>query len=113
MPFVDDIELSMAQPQASGCMFIPKDAAHIDAAKKYIDFVSTPEAGAISEKVSPYIPTVEGVELEAVSGQQEVFNTEYLDKGKVVREFNSYVGVDMSQLWALYQDCLLYTSRCV
>ena len=106
MPFVDDIELSMAQPQASGCMFIPKDAAHIDAAKKYIDFVSTPEAGAISEKVSPYIPTVEGVELEAVSGQQEVFNTEYLDKGKVVREFNSYVGVDMSQLWALYQEML-------
>lgn len=106
MPFVDDIELSMAQPQASGCMFIPKDAAHIDAAKKYIDFVSTPEVGAISEKVSPYIPTVEGVELEAVSGQQEVFNTEYLDKGKVVREFNSYVGVDMSQLWALYQEML-------
>lgn len=106
MPFVDDIELSMAQPQASGCMFIPKDAAHIDAAKKYIDFVSTPEAGAISEKVSPYIPTVEGVEPEAVSGQQEVFNTEYLDKGKVVREFNSYVGVDMSQLWALYQEML-------
>lgn len=106
MPFVDDIELSMAQPQASGCMFIPKDAAHIDAAKKYIDFVSTPEAGAISEKVSPYIPTVEGVEQEAVSGQQEVFNTEYLDKGKVVREFNSYVGVDMSQLWALYQEML-------
>lgn len=106
MPFVDDIELSMAQPQASGCMFVPKDAAHIDAAKKYIDFVSTPEAGAISEKVSPYIPTVEGVEQEAVSGQQEVFNTEYLDKGKVVREFNSYVGVDMSQLWALYQEML-------
>jgi hypothetical protein len=64
------------------------------------------EVGAISEKVSPYIPTVEGVELEAVSGQQEVFNTEYLDKGKVVREFNSYVGVDMSQLWALYQEML-------
>ena len=106
MPFVDDIELSMAQPQASGGMIIPKDAAHIDAAKKYIDFVSTPEAGAISEKVSPYIPTVEGVEPEAVSGQQEVFNTEYLDKGKVVREFNSYVGVDMSQLWALYQEML-------
>lgn len=106
MTFVDDIELSMAQPQAAGCLFIPKDAANIDAAKKYIDFVSTAQAGEISEEVKAYIPTVEGVEAKEQSGQQKIFNEEYLNTGKVVNEFNSYITVDMSELWALYQEML-------
>lgn len=103
---VDGIEPSIAQSQVGGCLFIPKNASNIEAAKKYIDFVSLPENADLAQKAITYIPSIEGAQAPVAEGYQKEFNETYIDTGNVVSEFNSYLVVDSSELWALYQEML-------
>lgn len=103
---VDDIEPCVAQSQVGGCLYIPKDAKNKDAAKKYIEFVSRVENVDLAQSEISYIPTVEGAAMPELTGIQEEFNETYVTTGKVVTEMNSYMTVDTTYLWELYQNML-------
>ena len=86
------------------CMFfIPKDAAHVEEAKAYLDFLAQPEQCDRAQATAAFSPSIKGAKSPELTPFKEEM-AEYYNDGHVVVEMNTYMYVDLTDLWKYYQD---------
>lgn len=86
------------------CMFfVPKDASHVNEAKEFIDFLAQPEQCDRAQAAGSFSPSIKDAQSPEMTPFQEEMG-EYYDAGHVAVEMNTYMYVDLNDLWKYYQD---------
>ena len=83
--------------------FIPKDAAHVEEAKAYLNFLAQPEQCDRAQETVAFSPSIKGAKSPELTPFQEEM-AEYYNDGRVALEMNTYMYVDLNDLWKYYQD---------
>lgn len=83
--------------------FIPKDAAHVEEAKAYLNFLAQPEQCDRAQETVAFSPSIKGAKFPELTPFQEEM-AEYYNDGRVALEMNTYMYVDLNDLWKYYQD---------
>ena len=94
----------MTISQLDAEFFIPKDAKHIDEAKKFLNFMAQPEQCDTAQKAASYVPNVKGAAEPEFDDFEGRLYEEYNKTGKTVLEMNAYMKVDLNDLWVYFQD---------
>lgn len=86
------------------CMFfVPKDAAHVNEAKEFINFLAQPEQCDRAQEAGSFSPSVKDAKSPEMTPFQEEMAA-YYEEGRVAVEMNTYMYVDLNDLWKYYQD---------
>lgn len=84
--------------------FIPKDAKHIEEAKKFLNFIAQPEQCDTAQNDASFVPNVIGAQEPTFDDFEGRLYEEYNKTGKTVLEMNAYMKVDLNDLWVYFQD---------
>lgn len=84
--------------------FIPKDAKHIEEAKKFLNFMAQPEQCDRAQNTASFVPNVKGAKEPEFDEFEGRLYEEYNKTGKTVLEMNAYMKVDLNDLWVYFQD---------
>ncbi|CUO50757.1 Maltose-binding periplasmic proteins/domains [[Eubacterium] contortum] len=98
----EDEYLTISQLDAE--FFIPKDAKHIEEAKKFLNFMAQPEQCDTAQKAASFVPNVKGAKEPEFDEFEGRLYEEYNKTGKTVLEMNAYMKVDLNDLWVYFQD---------
>lgn len=98
----EDEYLTISQLDAE--FFIPKDAKHIEEAKKFLNFMAQPEQCDTAQKAASFVPNVKGAKEPEFDKFEGRLYEEYNKTGKTVLEMNAYMKVDLNDLWVYFQD---------
>ena len=76
-----------------------------------MNFLAQPEQCDRAQETVAFSPSIKGAKSPELTPFQEEM-AEYYNDGRVALEMNTYMYVDLNDLWKYYQDmfCLLYTS---
>ena len=98
----EDEYLTISQLDAE--FFIPKDAKHIEEARKFLNFMAQPEQCDTAQKAASFVPNVKGAKEPEFDEFEGRLYEEYNKTGKTVLEMNAYMKVDLNDLWVYFQD---------
>ena len=98
----EDEYLTISQLDAE--FFIPKDAKHIEEAKKFLNFMAQPQQCDTAQKAASFVPNVKGAKEPEFDEFEGRLYEEYNKTGKTVLEMNAYMKVDLNDLWVYFQD---------
>lgn len=98
----EDEYLTISQLDAE--FFIPKDAKHIEEARKFLNFMAQPEQCDTAQKAAFFVPNVKGAKEPEFDEFEGRLYEEYNKTGKTVLEMNAYMKVDLNDLWVYFQD---------
>ena len=98
----EDEYLTISQLDAE--FFIPKDAKHIEEARKFLNFMAQPEQCDTAQKAASFVPNVKGAKDPEFDEFEGRLYEEYNKTGKTVLEMNAYMKVDLNDLWVYFQD---------
>lgn len=109
IPIFDDPAMNLLdQSQYGGMLCIPKEAKNVEEAKLFIDFISQPEQleNDMIDPAMAFLPNfVDGPDPTLSEIDNKLYN-EYVKTGKYSFEANTYVKVDLNDLWKYYQDMI-------
>ncbi|RHR29549.1 carbohydrate ABC transporter substrate-binding protein [Clostridium sp. AF19-22AC] len=103
-PVYEGEEEYLTISQLDAEFFIPKDAKHIEEAKKFLDFMAQPEQCDTAQKAASFVPNVKGTKEPEFDDFEGRLYEEYNKTGKTVLEMNAYMKVDLNDLWVYFQD---------
>ena len=103
-PVYEGEEEYLTISQLDAEFFIPKDAKHIEEAKKFLDFMAQPEQCDTAQKAASFVPNVKGAKEPEFDDFEGRLYEEYNKTGKTVLEMNAYMKVDLNDLWVYFQD---------
>lgn len=98
----EDEYLTISQLDAE--FFIPKDAKHVEEAKKFLNFMAQPEQCNTAQKEAAFIANVKDAEEPDFDEFYTHLYEDYNKPGKTVLEMNAYMKVDLNDLWVYFQD---------
>lgn len=109
IPIFDDASMNLLdQSQYGGMLLIPNNAKHINEAKQFIDFISQKEqlANDMKDPAMAFMPNFTDAETPKLSPINDSLYNKYVKAGNVSMEANTYVKVDLNDLWKYYQDMI-------
>ncbi len=104
LPYSDEINENLVQGQLGAVFFVPNKGKNIEQAKKLLDFLAQKEQLDRAQKIKAYLPMFTDATPPAMSEWQQEIYDNYVKTNKVTLEMNTYMKVDVSELFKYYQD---------
>lgn len=102
IPYADNALLG-ASP-LGGQLFIPKKTKHMEEAKKFFDFLASPEIAQQIVDEQKYVSIFKDVKTPQLPEYKQEIVDLYITPKKTVTTMNAYTFVDISELYRNFQD---------
>lgn len=87
-----------------GQLFIPKKAKNGAAAKKFLDYLASPEVGQKIMTANKWISNFKDIQTPELPPYKQEIVDKYMKTNKTVLTMDAHMSIDISELWKGYQD---------